>query len=242
MPLVAPAFTASPWLRMTLESTSVAELERVLRVNHNLGHYLRVLLALLAGAVVALFTGWFMHYLIQSSDLVLEDMERVQMLDFVRLKRAEDVQRKDRKPQKPKLEQAPEVPPMPRNNANASGQQLAISAMPTDSSLDIGRGGIGFGAGEGDYLPIVKVAPIFPQRALAAGIFGQCLVRYTVTTAGTVKDVEVMKEDCTSVLYYRSSIQAAQRFKYKPRVIDGVAVEVRGVRNMFYYREMGADR
>ena len=163
------------------------------------------------------------------------------MLDFVRLKREESLQRKDRKPQKPKLEKTPEVPPMPQSNANASGQQLAISAMPTDSNLDIGRGGIGFGAGEGDYLPIVKVAPIFPQRALAAGIFGQCLVRYTVTTAGTVKDVEVMKEDCTSTFFYRSSIQAAERFKYKPRVIDGVAVEVQGIRNMFYYRETDGD-
>jgi protein TonB len=242
MPLVAPAFTTSPWLRMSLENTSVAELEEALRVHHNPGHYLRMLLALLGGAIVALFMAWFMHYLIQSSDMALENMDRVQMLDFVRLKREESLQRKDRKPQKPKLEKTPEVPPMPRSNADASGQLLAISAMPTDSSLDIGRGGIGFGAGEGDYLPIVKVAPIFPQRALVAGIFGECLVRYTVTTAGTVKDVEVLKEECISVLFYRSSIQAAERFKYKPRVIDGVAVEVQGVMNRFYYREEESNR
>ena len=73
-------FTTSPWLRMTLETTSVADLEEVLRVDHDLRHYLHILMALLGGAIVALFMGWFMHYLIQSSDLVLENMERVQML------------------------------------------------------------------------------------------------------------------------------------------------------------------
>jgi protein TonB len=226
---------------MSIERSSVAGLALALRMGGDGRYVLRVLAAMLVGAVVALFMGWFMHYLIQSSDLTLGNAERVQMLDFVRLKREEAVERKDRKPQKPKLEEAPEVPPMPQNNADASGELLAISAMPTDTSIDIGLGGIGFGAGEGDYLPIVKVAPIFPQRALAAGIFGECLVRYTVTTAGTVKDVEVLKEDCISAMFYRSSIEAAKRFKYKPRVIDGVAVEVHGVINRFLYREVGVD-
>lgn len=226
---------------MSIERSSVAGLALALRMGGDGRHVLRVLTAMLAGAAIALFMAWFMHYLIQSSDLTLGNAERVQMLDFVRLKREEAVERKDRKPQKPKLEEAPEVPPMPQNNADASGELLAISAMPTDTSIDIGLGGIGFGAGEGDYLPIVKVAPIFPQRALAAGIFGECLVRYTVTTAGTVKDVEVLKEDCISAMFYRSSIEAAKRFKYKPRVIDGVAVEVHGVINRFLYREVGVD-
>jgi protein TonB len=226
---------------MSIERSSVAGLALALRMGGDGRHVLRVLTAMLAGAAIALFMAWFMHYLIQSSDLTLGNADRVQMLDFVRLKREEAVERKDRKPQKPKLEEAPEVPPMPKSNADASGQLLAISAMPTDTSIDIGRGGIGFGAGEGDYLPIVKVAPIFPQRALAAGIFGTCLVRYTVTNAGTVKDVEVLKDECTSRMFFRSSIEAAKRFKYKPRVIDGVAVEVHGVMNRFFYRELGVD-
>ena len=38
-------------------------------------------------------------------------------------------------------------------------------------------------------------------------------------------------------MFYRSSIEAAKRFKYKPRVIDGVAVEVHGVLNRFHYLE-----
>ena len=197
---------------------------------------MRMFGAIVVGGASALFLAWFMQYLISSSDLSLEDASRVQMLDFVRVKRDENIERKDRKPPKPKLEETPEVPPM-QQNADAGGQLLTVSMMPADSGVNIDQGGIGFGAGEGDYLPIVKVAPIYPRRALVAGIFGECLVSYTVTAAGTVKDVEVDKERCTHSLFYRPSVEAALRFKYKPRVIDGVAIEVEGVWNRFYYRE-----
>ena len=54
---------------------------------------------------------------------------------------------------------------------------------------------------------------------------------------GTVKDVEVVEEECSEAVFQKPSIDAALRFKYKPRVIDGVAVEVQGVMNMFHYRE-----
>ncbi len=226
---------------MTLEENSIAGVERALKIHHGPRWFAQLALWIGVGLLVAMFMAWFMHYLIQSSDLVLDKVARVQMLDFVRVKREETVERKDRKPPRPELNETPDVPPMPDNAADASGQQLAISAMPTDTSVDIGRDGVGFGSGEGDYLPIVKVAPIYPQRALAQGIFGDCMVRYTVTTAGTVKDVEVLKDQCTSVLFYRSSIEAAKRFKYKPRIIDGVSVEVQGVRNIFYYRQEEAE-
>ncbi len=218
------------------EPNSITGIDEALATVRSPAHYLRMLGAVMGGGIAALSLGWFMQYLISSSDLMLDDVSRVQMLDFVRVKREESVERKDRKPPKPKLEQTPDVPPM-QQSSSASGQELAVSLMPADTGVEIDAGGIGFGVGEGDYLPIVKVAPIFPRRALSAGIFGQCLVTYTVTPLGTVKDVTVIEEECTDPVFHKSSIDAALRFKYKPRVIDGEAVEVRGVLNMFYYRE-----
>jgi protein TonB len=211
-----------------------------LAANRGVSHYGRLVLGLIIGAAATLFLAWFMHYLIKSSDMGLSDASRVQMLDFVRIKREENAERKDRNPERPELNKSPDVPPMPNSQVDSSNQ-LAVSVMPLQTSVDISQGGVGFGAGEGDYLPIVKVAPIFPQRALVRGIFGECLVRYTVTTAGTVKDVEVIKDRCTASVFYRPSVDAALRFKYKPRVIDGEAVEVSGVYNMFYYREVEAE-
>jgi protein TonB len=121
-----------------------------------------MLLALAVGAAATLFLAWFMHYLIRSSDLGLGDATRVQMLDFVRVKREESAERKDRTPERPELNKSPDVPPMPQSDMDA-GQQLTVSAMPVQTTVEINQGGVGFGAGEGDYLPIVKVAPIFPH-------------------------------------------------------------------------------
>ena len=187
------------------------------------------------GGLVALGLAWFMSFLISSSDLVLEEKDRVRMLDFVRVKRQETVERKDRKPERPKPQEIPDVPPAPDQSQNDSSTSLAVSA-PTNVGADLGldQGGIGLGAGEGDYLPIVKVAPIYPRRALARGLTGTCTVKYTVTTAGTVKDVEVVPEMCSDEIFVRSSIEAAKRFRYKPRVIDGLAVQVSVIYNKIY--------
>jgi protein TonB len=220
-----------------LEQSSTNAIDKALATPRNLSHYLRILAAFAVGGVCALTLAWFMDYLIRTSDLRLDESSRIHVLEFVRIKREESAQRKDRTPPKPQLSETPEVPPMPQESMDAGSTQLAVSALPADAGLNLQRGGIGFGAGEGDYLPIVKVAPIYPQRAAMQGVFGECLVEYTVTTAGTTRDVRVIEERCSSSLFYRPSIEAAKRFKYKPRIIDGVAVEVQGVLNMFYYRE-----
>ncbi len=107
--------------------------------------------------------------------------------------------------------------------------------MPVETDIDLTSGGFSLGVGEGDYLPIVKVAPIYPRRAVSRGVEGHCIVEYTVTRAGTTRDARVLPGQCTSGLFEKASLAASLKFKYKPRVIDGNAVEVSGVRNKFTY-------
>ncbi|MEM1189507.1 MAG: TonB family protein [Pseudomonadota bacterium] len=193
-------------------------------------------IAVAAASLVALSLAWFMYFLTHSSELRLSAADRVQMLDFVRLKREEMTERKERKPQRPEVQDIPDAPPN-ADNANTDGATLTVSA-PTvvGADLDLG-GGLGLGTGDGEYLPIVKVAPIYPRRAAERGITGTCLVTYTVTTLGTVKDVSVVEGYCENDIFARPSVEAAYRFKYKPRVINGEAIEVLGVYNRFYYEQ-----
>ena len=81
----------------------------------------------------------------------------------------------------------------------------------------------------------VKIAPAYPMVALNRGIEGYCLVEYTVTAAGTTKDVVVIEAEPKGI-FDKASIEAALRFKYRPRVVDGEPIEVRGVRNLFRYQ------
>ena len=94
---------------------------------------------------------------------------------------------------------------------------------------------------DGDYLPIVKVAPIYPKRALARKLEGYVVVEFTVTTRGTTKDIKVVEARPT-VIFNQAAIQAAEKFKYKPRVVDGKPVEVHGVRNKIAFKLNDGDK
>lgn len=197
---------------------------------------MRIVVGLVLAVMVTLSLFWLMQYLIETADRTLNDQDAGSMVDFVRVKRDEEVQRDNRKPKKPPPPEAPPPqPPQPQlANLDANPSKIAISAVPVETDIEM-SGGFSLGIGEGDYLPIVKVAPIYPNRALSRGTEGYCVVQYTVTRQGTTKDPFVVDGQCTSSLFHSASVNAALKFKYKPRVIDGNAVEVPGVQNKFTY-------
>ena len=203
---------------------------------HQSGNIVRLAIGVAVGVVVTAALFWFMQYLIETADRELNEGASGHLIDFVRLKRDESIQRRQLKPKKPPPPDAPPPqPPTPQlDNLNPNAEKIAISAAPVETDIEM-SGGFSLGVGEGDYLPIVKVAPIYPQRALSRGVQGFCVVQYTVTRQGTIRDPYVIEDQCTSSLFHRASIQAALKFKYKPRVIDGQAVEVPGVQNKFTY-------
>ncbi|MGD2130231.1 MAG: energy transducer TonB [Lysobacterales bacterium] len=202
------------------------------------GSIVRIICGLVIGAIVTGSLLWVMQYMIESADRELDKSGSTNLVDFVRLKRNETIHRRELKPRKPPPPSTP--PPQPRtpelDSLNPNAEKIPISAAPVETDIQMSGGGFSLGVGEGDYLPIVKVAPIYPQRALMRGIEGYCVVQYTVTRQGTTRDPFVIEDQCTSSMFERPSLQAALKFKYKPRVIDGEAVEVPGVRNKFTYQ------
>ncbi|PTB82172.1 protein TonB, partial [Marinobacter sp. Z-D5-3] len=83
---------------------------------------------------------------------------------------------------------------------------------------------------DGEYLPIVKVQAAYPRRALQRGIEGYVVVEFTVTRQGTVRDPRVVEAEPESI-FDQAAMDAVLKFKYKPRVVNGDAVEVEGVQN-----------
>jgi protein TonB len=200
------------------------------------GNIVRLATGIVLGLVVTAGLFWMMQYLIDTADRELNEGASGHLLDFVRLKRDETIERRQLKPKKPPPpDTPPPQPPTPQlEDLNPNAEKIAISAVPVETDIEM-SGGFSLGVGEGDYLPIVKVAPIYPARALSRGIEGFCVVQYTVTRNGTIRDPVVIENMCTSSLFQNASLQAAHKFKYKPRVIDGQAVEVPGVQNKFTY-------
>lgn len=197
----------------------------------------RYLIAIVLSAIVTLGLFYVMQSLIKSGGSAFTDPPTGSVLDFVRVKKDETSQKKDRKPKKPpKPEQPPPAMKQPQLDAstpNTQGQSMDFGAdISADLTLD---GGLALESGDGEYLPIVKVAPIYPRRALSRGIEGYVIVEFTVSKQGSVKDPLVIKSE-PAELFDQAAIDAALKFKYKPRVVNGEAAEVAGVQNRITFQ------
>ncbi|HEX7048370.1 MAG TPA: energy transducer TonB [Gammaproteobacteria bacterium] len=176
-----------------------------------------------------------MHSLIASGESAITEEAGGVAVDFVRVPEQETIREKERTPERPaEPERPPPQPdiPTPAVTAQATANGLRIGAMAINPDINIDAG-IG-GSASGEYLPIVKVAPVYPQRALARGLEGWVLVEFTVTASGAVTGARVVEAEPQGV-FDRAAVEAALKFKYKPRIIDGSPVEVTGVQNLIRF-------
>lgn len=180
--------------------------------------------------VVTLALFFLMQLLIESGAKGLPDEGPGRNIEMVKVEREQDIQRKERVERPPEQVKPPELE-MPQVNTSAATQTVFNFDLPTGQQTIQGSG---ISTGDGEYLPIVKVDPIYPRRALEQGIEGSVLVRYTVTTSGATKDVIVIEADPRGY-FERAAVKAAEKYKYKPRIINGVAVEVVGVQTRIHF-------
>lgn len=87
---------------------------------------------------------------------------------------------------------------------------------------------------DGALVNMFRVSPNYPTRALALGIEGHVIVQFDVDANGQVFNVEVVES--SDSIFEKESIRAAERFRYKPRVVDGVALVTRGLQNLFTFK------
>ena len=92
-----------------------------------------------------------------------------------------------------------------------------------------------------EYAPLEKKRPIYPYVSQFNGLEGFCIVQYTVTELGTVKDP--FPDYCSPIgLFEGVSVESAREFIYQPRVVDGVPQSVSGVQNKFVFDLTGGGK
>lgn len=188
--------------------------------------------ALLAvGVTFGLFL--FMFKLISSGDNNRDELEAIAGIHFGPVDIPDDVMTKNR--QIPKKPPPPKNPPPPPKMQISKTEQT-VQNMPTlnlpnlDIPMAAGEGMyIGNFAGvdkteEGDIIPIVVIRPMYPRDAAMKGQEGWVKVEFTITAIGTVKDPRVVDSKPPRV-FDREAIRAILKWKFKPRVVDGVAVD-----------------
>lgn len=88
---------------------------------------------------------------------------------------------------------------------------------------------LGSGRADGDFLPYMTVAPEYPPRQLARGVEGWVVIEFSVDELGRVVNPKVITSHPGNG-FNRAALDAVKRYKYKPRVVNGKAVPVHGVR------------
>ena len=187
--------------------------------------------AVLAAAITFGLT-YVMQSLIRRDTVVVRDADDGKIIDFVRLKREPVVEPKKREvPKRARPEREPPPPDMQLSDSGGPGK-LEIAATAPDLSLDLDLGGKQASAGQGgdgDPIPLVRVNPQYPARAMQRGIEGWVQLSFTITAAGTVKDVRVEQAEPPN-FFEQAAINAVSKYKYKPRLVDGQPVETPNVR------------
>ena len=189
----------------------------------------RYVISIVTGVVVTLTLLFVMQLLIATGKGALTKPRERAQLDFVRVKRNENLNTQEIIPEKPPKppETPPETPPQDMDNIDPDTPTIDIARPTIMGGTDIGGPGR-MNIAEGDYLPIVRVAPVYPSRALSRGLEGFVDMSFTVTATGSVINPIVLQS--TSSMFERAATRAVVKFKYKPRVVDGIPVEVPGVK------------
>ncbi|MCG8588172.1 MAG: energy transducer TonB [Proteobacteria bacterium] len=188
---------------------------------------------LLTASVLAGAVTFGLFFLMQSLIGMEERRDEVKgggAIEFVRLKRDSDLETKKRKkPEKQKPEEPPPPPELDMSRAQRPDTDLSNTTPIYSASLDLTGPALGVAPSDSDVIPLVRVQPQYPVRAAERGIEGWVQVTFTISAAGTVKDPVVTAAQPSSI-FNRAAIRAIRKWKYNPKVVDGVAVERPGVR------------
>ncbi len=186
---------------------------------------LRYTLSALAAAGVTFGLFYLMQALISMGVAEAERVFAGHVIEFVRLKRDTELELKKRRmPDKKPPEEEPPPPELDFARPARPDQNLDVT-FAVAHQVDIGGGlDLGMVGSDQDIVPIVRVNPQYPIRAADREIEGWVEVEFTISAAGTVKNPVVVAADPGSI-FNRAALRAIRKWKYSPKIEDGVAVE-----------------
>ncbi len=185
------------------------------------------------GVTFSLFL--FMQKLISLGDDQRADLGAIAGIRFGPVEIPDEIiTRSRRRPPKPPPPKDP--PPPPKMQVSKMDRQVQNMPRMDLPDLDlplVGGEGMFIGnfqrvdpSAEGDIIPVVVIRPMYPREAAISGIQGWVKIEFMITETGTVKNPRVIEAKPPRV-FNREAIRAILKWKFKPRVVDGIAVERR---------------
>jgi protein TonB len=196
-------------------------------------HALRVPIAALAGALFTSAMFWLLYSLVETS-FDVGDRSEAARIEFSRMRRDTEVATK--RDQKVERERPPPTPQTPRLAFSAGGIDNNVAQLTpvVDARGAMSRMSMSAGS-DRDVIPLVRINPDYPPRALSRGLEGWVQVQFTITATGTVKDAVVVNAEPKNI-FDDAALKAIARWRYNPKVDAGVAVERVGVQTIIRFQ------
>jgi len=161
----------------------------------------------------------------------LEQVEAVR-IDFTRMK--QDTQTASRREEKVELEPPPVAPDVPKISLSSTGVESNVMNLAPRIDTAGAMTGIKLGGGsDRDVMPLVRINPDYPPRALSRGIEGWVQVQFTITATGTVANATVVES--SSQMFEEAALKAIARWRYNPKIENGVGVERVGMQTVIRF-------
>ncbi|TRO96553.1 energy transducer TonB [Glycocaulis profundi] len=198
---------------------------------------IRLLIGIPIAAVITFLLFTLMQILIfDDSELNFDERED---LRIVINEQVEDVQARIREVTVDEIEQVEPPPPPPQIERAAADQpteslSTVVGGLPEFERPQLSGADVSFDVSDRDAQPLVRIPPQYPMRAAERGLEGECEFTFDVTPEGNPTNIRITR--CSNSIFERDTIRAVERWRYEPRVEDGVAQWRRGVVSSFNFQ------
>ncbi|OLQ91044.1 energy transducer TonB [Vibrio ponticus] len=182
----------------------------------------------IAGAIaLALFS--FMAWMVDNGHQRAPEASETMSFNMVMMETEQEVQRRQRSvPEQPK---PPEVPKqMEVSQARTETASVSPMAMQPTLGLDTAIDGLAISTPTfGDFgvnqqaMPLYRVEPRYPAKALRRGAEGFVVLKFTIDPTGRPTDIEVVDANPRR-MFEKEAVRALRKWKYQPKVEDGSAL------------------
>ena len=196
-------------------------------------HALRIPIAALAGALFTTSMFWLLWSLIET-DFDVGDRATADRIEFSRMRRDTEVaSKRDEKVERERPPPTPETSKMAFSQGGIDNNVASLSPI-VDARGAMSRMTMTAGS-DRDVIPLVRINPDYPQRALQRGLEGWVQVQFTITATGTVKD-PIVVDAMPKSIFDDAALKAIARWRYNPKVENGTAVERVGVQTRIVFQ------
>jgi periplasmic protein TonB len=196
-------------------------------------HALRIPVAVFLGALFTTSMFWLLWSMVGTA-FDIDDRAEAQRIEFSRMRRDTEVATK--RDEKVERERPPPTPETPRMAFSASGVDNNVAQLTpiVDARGAMSRMSMTAGS-DRDVIPLVRINPDYPPRALSRGLEGWVQVQFTITPTGTVSNAVVVNAEPKNI-FDDAALKAISRWRYNPKVEGGVAVERVGVQTIIRFQ------